>query len=205
MNFKKLESKIQAVIQDLKKGKVVIIIDDKNRENEGDLAVAAEKVTGKIINFFIKEARGLVCVAMEKKRLKKLALPQMVKNNQDEKKTKFTISVDAKNVTTGISAYERSETIKLLASDDATKDSFRRPGHIFPLESEKDGLLQRSGHTEAMIELLKLANMKKVGVICEIIRDDGKMARKKDLLAFSKKFDCKIIEIKEIKEYIKTL
>ncbi len=203
--FKALFEKMENVLNDLKRGKMIVIIDDRERENEGDIAMAGEKVTGRAINFFIKECRGLVCVAMERKRLIELDLPQMVKDNQDSRRTKFAVSVDAKDCKTGISAFERAKTIKLLADPRANKSDFSRPGHVFPLEYEENGIMERAGHTEAMMELLKLANMTRVGVICEIIREDGKMARKKDLLLFSQKFNCRLIEIKDIIKYLKAL
>ncbi len=201
--MQKLKEKVDLVISSLKQGKMIIIVDDKDRENEGDIAIAGEKITGESVNFMIKECRGLVCVAMTPKRLKQLELPQMVKDNQDNKKTKFSVSVDHSDCETGISAFERAKTIKALSDDNALPTDFKRPGHIFPLESNPEGIFGRSGHTEAIIELLEMAELKSVGVICEIIKDNGRMARGKDLEKFSNKFDLPMIQINEIKKYLK--
>lgn len=192
---------IEDVVNDIKDGKMVIVVDDENRENEGDLVMAAEKVTGEHINFMIKYGRGLVCAPMTEKRLNELGIYQMVENNTDHKETAFTVSVDYKDCKTGISAYERALTIKMLIDDNAKPEDFTKPGHVFPLRAKDGGVLKRAGHTEAACDLAKLAGLKSAGVICEIIKDDGTMARLPDLLEFSKKFNLKIVSIADLIEY----
>ncbi|MFN4246032.1 MAG: 3,4-dihydroxy-2-butanone-4-phosphate synthase, partial [Brevinematia bacterium] len=194
---------IDEVISDLRKGKLVIVFDDENRENEGDLVGAAQFVTPEMVNFMMKYGRGLICVPMDYRLTEKLNLYLMTEENSDNFSTWFTISVDAKDgTTTGISAYDRSVTIKKLASVDAKPEDFRRPGHVFPLRARKGGVIVRSGHTEATVDLLKIAGLYPVGVICEITNDDGTMARLPQLIEFSKKFDLKIISIEQIVNYI---
>ncbi|HHV74574.1 MULTISPECIES: bifunctional 3,4-dihydroxy-2-butanone-4-phosphate synthase/GTP cyclohydrolase II [unclassified Thermoanaerobacterium] len=192
---------IESAIEDIKNGKMVIVVDDEDRENEGDLVMAAEKVTSDHVNFMIKYGRGLVCVPMMGERLKKLNIGKMVFDNTDNRETAFTVSVDHKNCKTGISAYERALTIKMLIDDESMPDDFTKPGHVFPLEAKEGGVLVRAGHTEAACDLARLAGLKSAGVICEIIKDDGKMARLPELIEFSKKFNLKIISIADLIEY----
>jgi 3,4-dihydroxy 2-butanone 4-phosphate synthase/GTP cyclohydrolase II len=194
---------IEEAIESIKKGEMVIVIDDEDRENEGDLVMAAEFATPENINFMIKEARGLVCVPMTIDRLNHLELGPMVMNNTDVNQTAFTISVDHKDTTTGISAMERSLTIKALVDDSIDSNDFNQPGHIFPLAARDGGVLIRAGHTEASVDLSRLAGLKPAGVICEIIKDDGSMARVPDLIEYSKKHDLKMITIADLIAYRK--
>ena len=193
--------RIEDAIEDIKQGKMIIVVDDENRENEGDLVMAAEKVTGEHINFMIKYGRGLVCVPMTEKRLNDLGIYQMVENNTDHKETAFTVSVDYKECTTGISAFERALTVNKLVDDNSKPEDFTKPGHIFPLRAKDGGVLVRAGHTEAAVDLAVLAGLKPAGVICEIIKDDGNMARLPDLLEFAKKFGLRIISIEDLIKY----
>ncbi|EGD52052.1 3,4-dihydroxy-2-butanone 4-phosphate synthase [Thermoanaerobacter ethanolicus JW 200] len=193
--------RIEDAIEDIKQGKMIIVVDNENRENEGDLVMAAEKVTGEHINFMIKYGRGLVCVPMTEKRLDDLGIYQMVENNTDHKETAFTVSVDYKECTTGISAFERALTVNKLVDDNSKPEDFTKPGHIFPLRAKDGGVLVRAGHTEAAVDLAVLAGLKPAGVICEIIKDDGNMARLPDLLEFAKKFGLRIISIEDLIEY----
>ncbi len=193
---------IPEVINDLKLGKMVIVVDDKNRENEGDLVIAASKVNPDDVNFMAKHARGLICVPMEAKRLDKLGLRPMSNNNRDPYLTGWTISVDAKeNVTTGISAYDRATTIKRLSNPESKYEDFNTPGHIFPLRAEPGGVLVRAGHTEACVDLVKLSGLYPAGVICEIMNEDGTMARGKNLFDFAKKHNLRICTILDLIEY----
>lgn len=195
-------SKVKDAINDFKKGKFVIIVDDKHRENEADLVLAAEKVTPQKINFMIKNARGLVCVPMLGKRLDELKLPLMTKKNTELHKSAFTISVDAKKgTTTGISAFDRARTIKALIDKNTKPDDLARPGHIFPLRCDKNGLKKRDGHTEAAVELAKLANLYPAAVICEIIGENGEMAKMPELKKMAKKYGFKIIRVKDLVGY----
>jgi len=194
---------IEEAIESIKKGEMVIVIDDEDRENEGDLVLAAEFATPENINFMIKEARGLVCVPMTLDRLNHLELGPMVMNNTDVNQTAFTISVDHKDTTTGISAMERSRTIKALVDDSSKSSDFNQPGHIFPLAARDCGVLIRAGHTEASVDLSRLAGLEPAGVICEIINDDGSMARVPDLIEYSKKHDLKMITIADLIAYRK--
>ncbi|WP_019907111.1 bifunctional 3,4-dihydroxy-2-butanone-4-phosphate synthase/GTP cyclohydrolase II [Thermoanaerobacter indiensis] len=193
--------RIEDAIEDIKQGKMIIVVDNENRENEGDLVMAAEKVTGEHINFMIKYGRGLVCVPMTEKRLNDLGIYQMVENNTDHKETAFTVSVDYKECTTGISAFERALTVNKLVDDNSKPEDFTKPGHIFPLRAKDGGVLVRAGHTEAAVDLAVLAGLKPAGVICEIIKDDGNMARLPDLLEFAKKFGLRIISIEDLIKY----
>jgi len=195
--------KIENAVQDIKNGKMIIVVDDEGRENEGDLLVAAEKVTPEIINFMTIHARGLICVPMTGETLKKLEINQMVSNNSDPKKTAFTVSVDSSKSTTGISAFERCNTVLSLIDDSSTSKDFTKPGHIFPLAAKSGGVLIRAGHTEAAVDLMNLAGMKPAGVICEIMKDDGHMARIPDLIEFSKKYGIKIISVNDLISYRK--
>jgi len=194
---------IEEALEDIKKGKMIIVVDDEDRENEGDLVMAAEKADKESINFMIKEARGLVCVPLEEDRINELNLPQMVDKNTDKHETAFTVSVDHKDTTTGISAYERALTIQKLADEDSRASDFNKPGHIFPLTARDGGVLRRAGHTEAAVDLAKLAGLKPAGVICEIINEDGSMARMPELKEFAEKHDFKIITIEDLIKYRK--
>lgn len=191
---------IEEAIEDIREGKMVIVIDDPNRENEGDLVIAAEKVTGEAVNFMVKYARGLVCMPVEEERLNELNIRQMVENNTDNHETAFTVSIDYKDTTTGISAFERALTIKKVLEDTNYSD-FRTPGHVFPLKANKKGVLGRIGHTEAAVDLAKLAGLKGAGVICEIMNEDGTMARTPELMEFSKLHNIKIITIEDLIKY----
>lgn len=179
-------NRIEEAIEDIKNGKMVIVVDDEHRENEGDLVVAAEFANPEIINFMSKHGRGLICLPITEKRAKELNLPYMVENNTDLHKTAFTISIDYKDTSTGISAYDRALTIKKVISLDVKPEDFKRPGHIFPLVAKEGGVLEREGHTEAAVDLARLSGLYPAGVICEIINDDGRMARVPDLMEFAK-------------------
>lgn len=192
---------IEEAIEDLKKGKTIIVVDDENRENEGDLVALAEHATPETINFMATYGRGLICTPITEELAKKLDLHAMVANNTDNHQTAFTVSIDHISTTTGISAYERSTTILKMIDDDAKKEDFRRPGHVFPLIAKKNGVLERQGHTEAAVDLARIAGSFPAGVICEIMGDDGKMSRLDDLLKFAKAHDLKIISIEELVRY----
>ncbi|MFD0586852.1 bifunctional 3,4-dihydroxy-2-butanone-4-phosphate synthase/GTP cyclohydrolase II [Paenibacillus sp. GCM10027627] len=192
---------IEDALRDLMQGRPVIVVDDEDRENEGDLIALAEETTPEVINFMISEARGLVCVPITQERAEQLDLPPMVSHNTDYHGTAFTVSVDHVSTTTGISAYERSVTVKALIDPDAKAADFRRPGHIFPLIAKEGGVLRRAGHTEAAIDLANLCGSKPAGVICEIIKEDGTMARLPDLVEFKKKHGLKLITIEELIRY----
>ena len=194
---------IEEVIEDLKAGKPVIIVDDESRENEGDLVVAAEFATRETVNFIIKEARGLLCTPMLERDLLRLGIPQMVEKNTDNHETAFTVSVDHVDTTTGISPEERAVTMQKLIDPNAKPEDFRRPGHVFPLRYKEGGVLVRQGHTEASIDLCKLAGLYPAAVICEITNDEGYMSRMDDLLAFSKKHNLKIASVEALIEYRK--
>lgn len=194
-------SKIEEAIEDIKEGKMVIVIDDEDRENEGDIIISAEKATPESINFMAKYARGLICMPMEGEILDKLEINPMVEHNTDNHETAFTVSIDHVDTTTGISAFERCHTILKAIDENSKALDFRRPGHIFPLRAKKGGVLERRGHTEAAVDLAKLAGLKGAGVICEIMKDDGTMARTKDLMEFSKEKNIKIITIEDLIDY----
>lgn len=194
---------IEEVIEDLKAGKPVIIVDDESRENEGDLVLAAEFATRESINFIIKEARGLLCTPMLEKDLIRLGIHQMVEKNTDNHETAFTVSVDHVDTTTGISPEERAVTMQKLIDPNAKPEDFRRPGHVFPLRYKEGGVLVRQGHTEASIDLCKLAGLYPTAAICEITNDEGYMSRMDDLLAFSKKHNLKIASVEALVEYRK--
>ena len=194
---------IEEVIEDLKVGKPVIIVDDESRENEGDLVIAAEFATRESINFIIKEARGLLCTPMLESDLRRLGISQMVEKNTDNHETAFTVSVDHVDTTTGISPEERAITMQKLIDANAKPEDFRRPGHVFPLRYKEGGVLVRQGHTEASIDLCKLAGLYPAAAICEITNDEGYMSRMDDLLAFSKKHDLKITSVEALVEYRK--
>ena len=193
---------VENAIADIQSGKLLIIVDDESRENEGDLVIAAEKVTPEIVNFMITEARGLLCVPMLGNRLDELNIPMMVTTPSASKfGTAFTVSVDHINNSTGVSAYERATTILKLIDPTANSTDFLRPGHLFPLRYEHGGVLVRAGHTEAIIDLAKLSNMYPAGAICEMIGSDGTMSRLSELETFSKKFDINIVSIAQIIDY----
>ena len=194
---------IEDAIESIRKGEVIIVVDDENRENEGDFLAAAEKITPTIINFMAKEGRGLICVPLSEKRCKEIKLDRMVSNNADPMGTAFTISVDlkGKGVTTGISAKDRALTIKALVNENTKSNDFSKPGHIFPLIGKEGGVLRRTGHTEAAIDFARLAGMKPAGVIVEIMNEDGSMARLPELYKVSKKFGLKIVSIEDLVAY----
>ncbi|GAA4870605.1 bifunctional 3,4-dihydroxy-2-butanone 4-phosphate synthase/GTP cyclohydrolase II [Paenibacillus vulneris] len=192
---------IEEAISDLMLGKIIIVVDDEDRENEGDFIALAEKATPEIINFMIKEGRGLVCAPITEERARELELPPMVTRNTEYHGTAFTVSVDHVDTTTGISASERSMTVKSLIDPDTNPQSFRRPGHIFPLIAKKGGVLRRAGHTEAAVDLARLCGSYPAAVICEIIKEDGEMARVPELMEFSRKHDMKIITIQDLIQY----
>ncbi len=191
--------KIEDGIRDIKAGKMVVVVDDENRENEGDLIMASELATYDAINFMTKEARGLICVTITKERSKKLNLRQMVDKNTDSHGTAFTVSVDHIKTSTGISIADRLKTILALGSERV--EEFKKPGHIFPLVAKEKGVLEREGHTEASVDLAMLAGLNPSGVICEILNEDGTMARLPELLEFAKKNDLKLISIKDLIKY----
>ncbi|MDO7905115.1 bifunctional 3,4-dihydroxy-2-butanone-4-phosphate synthase/GTP cyclohydrolase II [Paenibacillus sp. JX-17] len=192
---------VEEAIHDLKLGKVVIVVDDEDRENEGDFIALAEKATPEVINFMITQGRGLVCVPITEERSIELGLKPMVSQNTDYHGTAFTVSVDHKNTTTGISAGERSVTVQALIDPDTTGDDFRKPGHMFPLIAKKGGVLRRAGHTEAAVDLARLAGSYPAGVICEVIKEDGTMARLPDLSRIAEQHNLKLITIKDLIQY----
>lgn len=194
---------IEEAIEDIKNGKIIVVVDDEDRENEGDLLMAAEKVTPEAVNFMATYGRGLICMPIIGSRLDELQIGAMVTENTDRKGTAFTVSIDAHTVTTGISAYERADTIKLVLDADARPDHFHRPGHIFPLRYQEGGVLRRAGHTEATVDLARLAGLYPAGVICEIMNDDGEMARVPDLMEFVAKHGLKIVTIADLIKYRK--
>ena len=187
---------IPEAIEDIRAGNFVIIIDDETRENEGDLAIAAEKVTPEAINFMAKEARGLICFPITKQRLDELGIPLMVQDNTSRHSTAFTVSIEAKNkVTTGISAFDRAQTIKTVLDPNSKPDDLVRPGHVFPIRARDGGVLVRAGHTEAIVDLARLAGLYPAGVICEIMNEDGTMAHLPELEIIASKYDLRIITI----------
>jgi len=193
---------IPEAIEDIKAGKFVVVVDDKNRENEGDLIMAAEKVTPEAVNFLAKYGRGLICVALEKDNIERLHLHPMVEQNTARLGTRFTVSVDAlKGTTTGISAPDRAITIKMLADQNTVADDLARPGHVFPLQALEGGVLSRAGHTEAATDLMHLAGLSRCGVLCEVMDDDGNMARLPSLVEFCKKYNLKLISIRDLISY----
>ena len=194
---------VEQAIEDIKYGKMVVVVDDEDRENEGDLIVAAATVKPEDINFMAKYAKGLICTPIDGKRLDELNIGQMVVNNTDNHETAFTVSIDAYNTETGISAFERCQTIRLLLDPTAKPASFRRPGHVFPLRSVEGGVLRRTGHTEATTDLARLAGYYPAGLCCEIMADDGHMMRTPELKEFAKKHGLNIITVKSLIEYRK--
>ncbi len=193
--------RVKRAINDIKNGKIIIMIDDEERENEGDLVFAGVFSEPKKVNFLASKGKGLICVSLTKEIAKKLELSPMVPQNSESFSTAFTISVDAKECKTGISAFERDLTIKKLSSPTSKADDFVRPGHMFPLIAKEGGVLVRTGHTEGSVDICKLAGVYPVAVICEIMKEDGTMARRKDLAAFAKEFDLNIVYISDIVEY----
>lgn len=194
---------IEQALEDLRLGKVVLVTDDENRENEGDFICAAEFATTENVNFMATQGKGLICMPMSIAHCKKLRFPQMVSENSDNHETAFTVSVDYVRTTTGISAQERGMTARMCADPHARAEDFRRPGHMFPLMSKKNGVLERNGHTEATVDLMRLAGLAECGLCCEIMREDGEMMRTPELYALAKKFDLKFITIKALQEYRK--
>ena len=194
---------VEQAIEDIKYGRMVVVVDDEDRENEGDLIIAAATVKPEDINFMAKYAKGLICTPIDGKRLDELNIGQMVVNNTDNHETAFTVSIDAYHTETGISAFERCQTIKLLLDPKAKPSSFRRPGHVFPLRSVEGGVLRRTGHTEATTDLARLAGFYPAGLCCEIMADDGHMMRTPELKEFAKKHGLNIITVKSLIEYRK--
>lgn len=193
---------VDEAIQDIKAGKVLIIVDDEERENEGDFVCAAEFVTPEIVNFMVSEGKGLVCVPLTSDRLEKLDIPMMSNENSALHGTQFTVSVDAlTGTTTGISVADRAVTIKKLVDEASSKTDFGIPGHIFPLKAMEEGVLRRAGHTEAVVDLCRLAGLKPAGVLCEILRPNGEMARIPELIEIAKQFNLKILTVKDLIEY----
>jgi 3,4-dihydroxy 2-butanone 4-phosphate synthase/GTP cyclohydrolase II len=196
---------IETVIADLQRGKMVIVVDDADRENEGDLILAAQFVTPAAVNFMAKHGRGLICVPTISERLQQLGIERMVRQNRETFKTDFQISVDAaRNITTGISAADRAETIRIMAEPTAIPEDLVQPGHVFPLRARPGGVLQRAGHTEAAVDLVRLAGARPIGVICEIMSDDGSMARLPELIKFARRHKLKICTIADLIQYRRT-
>ncbi|MBE0502541.1 MAG: bifunctional 3,4-dihydroxy-2-butanone-4-phosphate synthase/GTP cyclohydrolase II [Desulfuromonadales bacterium] len=195
-------AKIEAALEDIRNGKMVILVDDEDRENEGDLAMAAELVTPEAINFMAKEGRGLICLTLTEDRADFLDLPLMVRDNTSSFGTAFTVSIEArKGVTTGISAADRAQTIRVAIADESTAADLARPGHIFPLRAKKGGVMVRTGQTEGSVDLARIAGLKPAGVICEIMNDDGTMSRLAELTTFAERHDLKIVTIADLVAY----
>lgn len=194
---------VEEALEDLRQGKIVLVTDDENRENEGDFICAAEFATTANINFMATYGKGLICMPMSEKICRKLMFPQMVADNTDNHETAFTVSVDHVSTTTGISAAERSITAMKCVAEDARPEDFRRPGHMFPLLSKKNGVLERNGHTEATVDLMKLAGLKECGLCCEIMREDGTMMRTQELMKLAKSWNLRFITIQAIQDYRK--
>tara|TARA_B100001093_G_scaffold93031_1_gene85239 strand:+ start:490 stop:1209 length:720 start_codon:yes stop_codon:yes gene_type:complete len=195
--------KIEDAISAIKKGEIIIVVDDENRENEGDFITAAETINSSKINFMAKNGRGLICVPMSEKLCSKLSLEKMVPNNTDPLETAFTVSVDLKGngVTSGVSASDRSKTVKALVDENTKPQDLQRPGHIFPLIAKNGGVLRRTGHTEAAIDFARLAGFKSAGVIVEIMNDDGSMSRLPELVKVAEKFNLRIVSIEDLVAY----
>lgn len=193
---------IEAALEDLRQGRMIILVDDEDRENEGDLVVAAEKVSAEAINFMAREGRGLICLSLTEHRADELELPLMVQDNTSSFETAFTVSIEARTgVSTGISAADRARTVQVAIADDSRPIDLARPGHIFPLRAKKGGVLVRAGQTEGSVDLARLAGLKPAGVICEIMNDDGTMARMPQLRQFAKKHDLRIVTIADLVAY----
>ncbi len=197
MNF----NSVAEALEDIKTGGMIIIVDDEGRENEGDLFIAAEKVTPESVNFMATWARGLICAPITQDRAKELELPAMVQTNREHMGTAFTVSIDHISCTTGISAFDRALTVRELPNINAGADSFTKPGHVFPLIAKDGGIFTRAGHTEAAVDLCKLAGLYPAGMICEIMNADGTMARTPQLMDFSRKHELKIITVASLVEY----
>ncbi|MCI8634452.1 MAG: bifunctional 3,4-dihydroxy-2-butanone-4-phosphate synthase/GTP cyclohydrolase II [Eubacterium sp.] len=196
-------SSVEEALNDLRDGKIILVTDDEDRENEGDFICAAEFATTENVNFMAVHGKGLICMPMGQTLVEKLMLPQMVSHNTDNHETAFTVSIDAAETTTGISAEERGITARKCVADNARPEDFRRPGHMFPLLAKKNGVLEREGHTEATVDLMRLAGLKECGLCCEIMRDDGTMMRTPELMALAEKFQIKMLTIQSLKEYRK--
>lgn len=194
---------IEEALEDLRQGKIILVTDDPDRENEGDFICAAEFAATENINFMAIHGKGLICMPMSRHYAEKLMLPQMVSNNTDNHNTAFTVSIDHVDTTTGISAAERSITATKAVEEDARPEDFRRPGHMFPLLAKKNGVLERNGHTEATVDLMKVAGLKEMGLCCEIMKDDGTMMRTPELFQLAEKWNIKFINIKALQEYRK--
>ena len=195
-------SPIKSIIREAKRGKIFILVDNKNRENEGDLVIPASKANSKSINFMAKHGRGLICLALSVKQVEKLSLPLMSAVNKARMQTAFTVSIEArKGITTGISAFDRAKTIKVAINTKAKRKDIVSPGHVFPLVARRGGVLERAGHTEASVDISKLARMNPSSVICEVMNEDGRMARLDDLLKFAKKHKLKIASIEDLISY----
>lgn len=194
---------MEEIIKALQNNEIIIVTDDENRENEADMICAGEKVTGEMINIMAKYARGLICTPIGKNIARQFDLEMMVKNNTDNHETAFTVSIDHVDTETGISAFERAQTIRALADNNTKASDFRRPGHVFPLIAKDMGVLVREGHTEATIDLMKIANLKEIGLCCEIMADDGHMLRGKAVVELAEKLGMKMTSVAEIKKYIK--
>lgn len=195
---------IEEALEDFKNGKPLVVADDEDRENEGDLICSAQFVTPELVNFITKECRGIVCLAISDEIAKKLDLPQMVEKNSESMQTAFSLSIDASpkyGVTTGVSAYDRAKTIEVAIAPDAQPSDLRRPGHLFPCVARKGGVLKRCGHTEAVVDLAGLAGHREAGIMCEIMKEDGTMARRDDLFEFAKKHNFKIITVADLIAY----
>ncbi|MBF0457141.1 MAG: bifunctional 3,4-dihydroxy-2-butanone-4-phosphate synthase/GTP cyclohydrolase II [Nitrospirae bacterium] len=193
---------IEEAIKDIEEGKMVILIDDEDRENEGDLCIAAEKITPDVINFMARYGRGLICLSLTREKVEQLNLPMMTSNNTSSFGTAFTVSIEAKKgVTTGISAHDRARTVLTAIKPDCRPEDLARPGHIFPLRAKPGGVLQRAGQTEGSVDLSKLAGLIPAGVICEILNDDGTMARVPELMEFAERHQLKIVTIEDLIEY----
>jgi len=194
---------IKEALEDLRRGKIILVTDDENRENEGDFICAAQFATTENINFMATHGKGLICMPMSEEYVEKLKLPQMVENNTDNHETAFTVSIDHITTTTGISAVERSITALACVKEDAKPEDFRRPGHMFPLKAKKNGVLERNGHTEATVDLCRLAGLKECGLCCEIMREDGTMMRTEELSKLAQQYQMKFITIKNLQDYRK--
>lgn len=194
---------VEEALDELRNGRIVLVTDDPERENEGDLICAAQFATTENINFMATHAKGLICMPMSEEYVKKLQIPQMVMNNTDNHETAFTVSIDHVSTTTGISAAERSITAMKCVEEDIRPEDFRRPGHMFPLLAKKNGVLERNGHTEATVDLMRLAGLKECGICCEIMRDDGTMMRKEELIGKAREWGVKFITIKDLQTYRK--
>ena len=194
---------IEEALEDLRRGTIILVTDDEDRENEGDFICAAQFATTENINFMATHGKGLICMPMSEEYVEKLKLPQMVENNTDNHETAFTVSIDHLTTTTGISAVERSITALACVKKDAKPEDFRRPGHMFPLKAKKNGVLERNGHTEATVDLCRLAGLKECGLCCEIMREDGTMMRTEELSKLAQQYQMKFITIKDLQDYRK--